>query len=451
MAQVSIPQGTRDFSAAVVRKRNYIFSTIKQKFELFGFQPLETPAMEKMETLLGKYGDEGDQLIFKILNNGLSDSRKAEGTRQALENVLAGKNDSTLTERALRYDLTIPFARHVAMNHNQLTFPFKRYQIQPVWRADRPQKGRYREFFQCDADIVGTNSPWCERELLSLYEQVFAALNLPVTIKINNRKIFNALADICGGPEYLTPITTAVDKVEKIGVEKVMAELESKGLSATACLQVKSFLSIQGENEEKIVALEKLFAGHPIGQEGLAELRLLLSHSSAVLDTSLARGLDYYTGTIVEVKANNVVMGSIGGGGRYDNLTGTFGVPGIAGVGISFGIDRIYDVLEESNLFPEGLTKNTAVLFLNMGEQAAEVAFKHLQALRNAGIPSELMYENLKLDKQFKYAEKKSIPFAAIIGEKEIEQNICKIKNLTSGEQVEIALDNLVDFPFLEK
>ncbi|MFY7652688.1 MAG: histidine--tRNA ligase, partial [Chitinophagaceae bacterium] len=350
----SLPQGTRDFNAAVVRKRNYIFHIIRQVFELHGFSPLETPAMENMETLLGKYGDEGDKLIFKILNNGLNDPKNKEKASSAFEDVINGKNNKNLTERALRYDLTIPFARYVSMNFGQLTLPFKRYQIQPVWRADRPQKGRYREFYQCDADVVGSKSLLNEVELSNIYQLVFEQLNIPVTIKVNSRKILTALAELCGAAEKLVDITTAIDKLDKIGIEKVCAELTEKGLSVEQINQVQTYLSINGTNAEKLAAIKQLLGNIPVGNDGINEISYLINwanNSLLEVDFTLARGLNYYTGIIFEVKALNVAIGSIGGGGRYDDLTGLFGVPNVPGVGISFGVDRIYDVMEELNAF----------------------------------------------------------------------------------------------------
>src|SRR5215203_1389462 len=372
MAKPSLPQGTRDFGPDVVRKRNHIFNTIKNVFELYGFQPLETPAIENLETLLGKYGDEGDKLLFKILNNGLNDPKNIDKSKRAFENLLLGKNDKNLTERALRYDLTIPFARYVAMNHGQLTFPFKRYQIQPVWRADRPQKGRYREFYQCDADVVGSNSLINEIEFVNIYNQVFIQLGIKnYELKINSRKILTALAEIAGGIDKMMDITIAIDKLDKIGLEKVKEELIERRLTDEQIKIVENYLSITGTNEEKLESVKKLFADSQPGKKGIGELEFILSkvnsqwskengiysatnsafsihHSPLSIDFTLARGLNYYTGIIFEAKAPaEVKMGSIGGGGRYDDLTGLFGVPNIPGVGISFGVDRIYDVMEE--------------------------------------------------------------------------------------------------------
>jgi len=446
----SLPQGTRDFSAAVLRKRNFIFETIRSVFELYGFEPLETPSMENTETLMGKYGDEGDKLIFKILNNGLDHPDKKETSKNEFELVLSGKTSKGITERALRYDLTIPFARYVAMNHGQLTFPFKRYQMQPVWRADRPQKGRYREFYQCDADVAGSTSLLHETELALIYSTVFQKLRVPVEIKINNRKILSALANLCGGADRMMQITIAIDKLDKIGIEKVKEELLLNGLNNEQVLTVEKFISIKGNNDDKLQALQNMFSADPTGQEGLSELSQVLhavNNSSEdcnlMIDLSLARGLNYYTGTIFEVKALEVQMGSIGGGGRYDDLTSLFDLKGIAGVGISFGVDRIYDVMEELKNFPEDIQRGTSILFFNTGKEELEHILLIAQQLRKQGIASEIFHEAVKFDKQFKYAEKKAIPYVAIIGSREIEQGSCMLKNLSTGEQVEVKQSEL--------
>ena len=447
----SLPQGTRDFSASVLRKRNFIFNTIKSTFELYGFEPLETPAVENTETLLGKYGDEGDKLIFKILNNGLDNPTKKETARIDFETILEGKTNKGITERALRYDLTIPFARYVAMNQGQLTFPFKRYQMQPVWRADRPQKGRYREFYQCDADVAGSSSLLHETELALIYATVFEKLNVWVELKINNRKILTALATLCGGDDRMLPITIAIDKLDKIGLEKVKEELTTRGLNEKQVSLVESFISITGSNKEKLHQLETMFSNIAIGLDGVNELRSILSTyeninqtiTPIIVDLSLARGLNYYTGAIFEVKAIGVQMGSIGGGGRYDNLTGLFGVNGIAGVGISFGVDRIYDVMEELNVFPENIQKGTSLLFFNTGQEEQQHILRIAQLLRSKNISCEIYHEAAKFDKQFKYAEKKSIPTIVIIGSNEIEAGTAVIKNLSSGIQKEVAQADL--------
>lgn len=453
MTKPSLPQGTRDFGPEVVRKRNYILNTIKNVFELYGFQPLETPALENLETLMGKYGEEGDKLIFKILNNGLDNKTKEAQIREDFEKILSGKNSGGITERALKYDLTIPFARYVAMNHHQLSFPFKRYQVQPVWRADRPQKGRYREFYQCDADVVGSRSLLNETELILIYHQVFTRLGLhQYELKINNRKILTALAECCGGAENMTAIAIAIDKLDKIGLEKVKAELLQKGLESAQIKIVETYLSVSGSNEEKIKELEKLLGQSESGKAGIYELLYLIRNSALqavnlTVDPTLARGLNYYTGTIFEAKAPaSVSIGSIGGGGRYDDLTGLFGVPDIPGVGISFGVDRIYDVLESLQLFPSDIYVSTRVLFFNLGEAESKKAFEIAQALREKGISCELYHENSKFDKQFKYAEKKQIPFVVIIGEKELKENTCNVKNLQSGKQETLPLTELSSY-----
>jgi histidyl-tRNA synthetase len=447
----SLPQGTRDFSSTVLRKRNFIFQTIKSVFELYGFEPLETPAMENTETLLGKYGDEGDKLIFKILNNGLDNPAKKESAKADFDLVLEGKTNKGITERALRYDLTIPFARYVAMNHGQLSLPFKRYQMQPVWRADRPQRGRYREFYQCDADVAGSTSLLHEIELTLIYGTVFEKLQVPVEIKINNRKILNALANLCGGEDRMTSITVAIDKLDKIGIEKVKEELIARGLSNEQVALVETFISIEGNNEEKLEKLDAMFNSDEIGKQGIAELRHILGtvqqttlNQQLIIDLSLARGLNYYTGSIFEVKATSVQMGSIGGGGRYDDLTGLFGVKGIAGVGISFGVDRIYDVMDELNIFPDSIQKGTTVLFFNTGAEEQKHILVMAQELRASGISTEIFHETSKFDKQFKYAERKNIPYVVIVGSKEIEAGTCMVKNLLKSSQVEIKASELV-------
>lgn len=452
MSKPSLPQGTRDFSAAVVRKRNYIFQTIRSVFELYGFQPLETPAMENLDTLMGKYGEEGDKLIFKILNNGLDNPEKAQQAKEDFEKVLSGKNTKGITERALRYDLTIPFARYVAMNFGQLTMPFKRYQVQPVWRADRPQRGRYREFYQCDADVVGSKSLLNEVELAGIYSEVFQKLGVEAEIHINSRKILAALAELCGGADKMIDITIAIDKLDKIGMEKVKAELLAKNLSNEQIAIIEQYLSIEGNNEEKLASLKGLLGNNATGLEGIAEIEYVLNYQDnnrqLVADFTLARGLNYYTGIIFEVKALNVQMGSIGGGGRYDDLTGLFGVPGVPGVGISFGVDRIYDVMEELNRFPEEVQTGTQVLFFNLGDAESKHAFGWIRQLRQKNISCELYHEPAKFDKQFKYAEKKQIPFVVIIGSEELASGTCKIKNQKTGEQTILHQDELLHFNF---
>lgn len=455
MAKPSLPQGTRDFGPEVVRKRNFILTTIKNVFELYGFQPLETPAMENLDTLMGKYGEEGDKLIFKILNNGLDNSDKEKQIREDFEKVLQGKNTKGITERALKYDLTIPFARYVAMNHKQLIFPFKRYQVQPVWRADRPQKGRYREFYQCDADVVGSNSLLNEVELASIYHEVFSRLKLDgYELRINHRKILTALAEICGGADKMMDITITIDKLDKIGIDKVKEELIQRGLTNEQVHIIERYLGITGTIDEILNSLLDIIGSSEIGGKGIEQVSFVLANLQSQtlnlkLDPTLARGLNYYTGIIFEAKAPDIVkMGSIGGGGRYDDLTGLFGVPNIPGVGISFGVDRIYDVMEELNLFPPDVHVGTQVLFFNLGEAESKKSFEMMQQLRQQGIRCELYHETVKFDKQFKYAEKKKIPFVVIVGEKELNDNSCNIKNLSTGKQETILLKDLLVYQF---
>lgn len=468
MTKPSIPQGTRDFSADVVRKRNHIFSTIRNVFELYGFQPLETPAMENMDTLMGKYGEEGDKLIFKILNNGLDNPEKEKQLREDFEKVLQGKNVKGITERALKYDLTIPFARYVAMNYTKLTFPFRRYQIQPVWRADRPQKGRYREFYQCDADIVGSNSLLNEVELAIIYETVFEKLGIDVEIKINSRKILAGVAEAVDASNKMMEMTIAIDKFDKIGLDGVKKELTDKGFTNSQISDLTDFIfaaakkilpiGVQLNDGEdftlhflknaalKYLSNENFNAGIAELEEVMQKTKISNPKSKIQIDLTLARGLNYYTGIIFEVKAKEVKMGSIGGGGRYDDLTGLFGVPNIPGVGISFGVDRIYDVMEELNLFPENLQVSTKALFFNMGETESRFAFGIMQHLRSNDIACELYHEAVKINKQFTYAEKKSIPFVIIIGSKEMEEKSCPVKNLSTGVQEIVAFEKLAEY-----
>lgn len=447
----TLPQGTRDFPAEVVRKRNYILNTIRTVFELYGFEPLETPAMENLDTLMGKYGEEGDKLIFKILNNGLNNSAKLAQAKEDFEKVLQGKSTKGVTERALRYDLTIPFARYVAMNFGQLTMPFKRYQLQPVWRADRPQKGRYREFYQCDADVVGSNSLLNEAELTCIYSTVLEKLGVDVEIRINSRKILAALAELCGGADKMMEITIAIDKLDKIGMGKVKEELSQRGLNEEQISTIETYLLIEGNNLEKLEALKKLTGNIETGKKGIEEIEFLLNFlPSSVIqqlstDFTLARGLNYYTGIIFEVKAKGVQIGSIGGGGRYNDLTGLFGVPDVPGVGISFGVDRIYDVMEELKLFPDDVKTGTKVLFFNLGEAESKAAFALMQQLRDKGIACEIFHENAKFDKQFKYAEKKGIKYAVIIGSKELQEESCTLKDLSKGEQKQLLQSELIN------
>lgn len=460
MNKPGIPQGTRDFGPDVVRKRNYIFNTIRKVFELYGFQPLETPAFENLDTLMGKYGEEGDRLIFKILNNGLNDPKNIDKSRTAFENVLNGRLDKNLTERALKYDLTIPFARYVAMNHGQLTFPFKRYQMQPVWRADRPQKGRYREFYQCDADILGSASFINEVEFVNIYNDVFTALQMQnYRLHINNRKILKGIMEVCGLEALEKKILIIIDKTDKIGIEGVEKELKEEGIPEDQLKHLIQIYSIKGSSEDVIKQLRILLSNSKTGNEGIEEVEFVIQFintskgelkSKINLDLTLARGLEYYTGVIFEVKAPpEVKIGSIGGGGRYNDLTGLFGVPNIPGVGISFGVDRIYDVLEELNLFPEAVQEGTKVLFFNLGKEESSAAYKLLQEIRSQGTAAEMYPETAKFDKQFKYAEKKKIPFVIILGSKELNDKTCLVKDLRTSEQKTVSLENVSDFLFI--
>ena len=449
----SIPKGTRDFNPSEIAKRNYIFDIIKEKFSLYGFQPIETPSFENSETLLGKYGDEGDRLIFKILNSGDFISKVDDIT-------YSSKNSTSIapkiTEKALRYDLTVPFARYVVMHQNEIDFPFKRYQIQPVWRADRPQKGRFREFYQCDADVVGANALLQEVEFVQLYDAVFTALGLKGTIiKINNRKILSGIAEVIGAQKLLIDFTVALDKLDKIGEEKVKAEMVSKGISETAIEKASPLFSMSGTASEQLIQLESLLADSEIGLAGVSELKEIIStvnelglkSAQLALDVTLARGLNYYTGAIFEVSApDGVQMGSIGGGGRYDDLTGIFGLKDVSGVGISFGLDRIYLVLEELNLFPKEVTETTQILALNFGKDEGLVALKLVSQLRAHKIKADLYPTATKVQKQFKYADKRQIPFVIIIGAQELEKGEFVLKNMNTGEQVVYALNNLDPF-----
>ena len=445
----SIPKGTRDFGPLEMARRNYIFDTIRKAFKLFGYTPIETPAMENLSTLMGKYGEEGDKLLFKILNSGDYLKGISEDELRAGDSLrLAPK----ISEKGLRYDLTVPFARFVVQNRNDLQLPFKRCQIQPVWRADRPQKGRYREFYQCDADIVGSDSLWNEVELLSLIDEVFDDLKINVVIKLNNRKILSGIAEMIGESERIIDITVAIDKIDKIGIEKVSEELLSKGISEDAIQKLVPILELNGSNDQKLVKLSEILSASEIGMKGVEEMKWIveqfdkLGHNCALdIDVSLARGLNYYTGTIIEVKAKDVEIGSITGGGRYDNLTGVFGMSGLSGVGISFGADRIYDVLNTLNLYPESVSENVKVLFLNFGEQEAAEAVKLIRELRKNGVSSELYPDNVKLKKQMGYADSLNVPFVAIIGEAELAAGTVNLKNMLTGEQKSVAFANFVE------
>lgn len=446
----SIPKGTRDFSPVEVAKRQYIMQVIKSNFEKFGFQPIETPSFENSETLMGKYGEEGDRLIFKILNSG---DYLAKANPTHLEAKDSTKLTSSISEKALRYDLTVPFARYVVQHQNEIEFPFKRYQIQPVWRADRPQKGRFREFYQCDADVVGSASLWQEVELVQLYDGVFTALGLNgVAIKINNRKILSGIAEVIGASDKLIDFTVALDKLDKIGEDGVKKEMMEKGISENAIAKVQPLFSFTGTFLEKINQLSELLADSVEGKKGVEELRFIcdkvtelgLATANLDLDVTLARGLNYYTGAIFEVAApHGVAMGSIGGGGRYDDLTGIFGLKNMSGVGISFGLDRIYLVLDELDLFPTTVTATSQALFINYGVNEAFYAMKAIKELRQLGIKVELYPDNAKLAKQFQHADKRNIPYAVMAGDQEMSSNLYSLKNLQSGEQRLIDLEEL--------
>lgn len=448
-AKPSIPKGTRDFSPVEMSKRNYIFDTIRKAFHLFGFQQIETPAMENLTTLMGKYGEEGDKLLFKIQNsgdyfNGISD--------EELLSRNAAKLASKFCEKGLRYDLTVPFARYVVMHRNDIVFPFKRYQIQPVWRADRPQKGRYREFYQCDADVIGSDSLINEVELIQLIDHVFTQLKIRVAIKINNRKILAGIAEVIGEPEKIIDITIAIDKLDKVGLDGVIAELKEKGITDEAIEKLLPILQAQGNNSEKLATIAQVLKGNATGEKGVEEVNFILDtisslaiNSDVELDLTLARGLNYYTGAIFEVKALDVTIGSISGGGRYDNLTGVFGMDGTSGVGISFGADRIYDVMNQLNLYPEDSIINTQVLFVNFGAKEAAHSLGIIAQLRKNNISAELYPEAGKMKKQMGYANSHNIPYVAIIGESEMESNLVTLKDMNSGEQKQITTEELIE------
>lgn len=445
----SIPKGTRDFSPIEMSKRNYIFDTIRKAFHLFGFEQIETPSMENLSTLMGKYGEEGDKLLFKIQNsgdyfNGITD--------EELLSRNAPKLASKFCEKGLRYDLTVPFARYVVMHRDELTFPFKRYQIQPVWRADRPQKGRYREFYQCDADVIGNNSLINEVELIQLIDYVFDRLGIRVAIKLNNRKILAGIAQVIGEPEKIIDITVAIDKLDKIGLEGVIAELKQKEISDAAIEKLLPILQAQGGNSEKLATIATVLAGNETGEKGVEETSFILDtvaslniRSSIELDLTLARGLNYYTGAILEVKALDVAIGSISGGGRYDNLTGVFGMEGVSGVGISFGADRIYDVMNQLDLYPKDSIRTTQVMFVNFGEKEALHSLSLLGKLRAAGISAELYPSSDKMKKQMGYANNHHIPYVAIIGEAELSDGTIAVKNMETGEQKSMNIEELIE------
>ncbi len=444
----SIPKGTRDFSPVEMAKRNYIFNTIREVFYLYGFQQIETPSMENLSTLMGKYGEEGDKLLFKIQNSGDYFSGL---TDEELLSRNAAKLASKFCEKGLRYDLTVPFARYVVMHRDEITFPFKRFQIQPVWRADRPQKGRYREFYQCDADVVGSNSLLNEVELVQMIDAVFQKFGIRVSIKINNRKILTGIAEIIGEADKIVDITVAIDKLDKIGLDNVNAELASKGIPQEAIDKLQPIILLSGSNEEKIATLKNVLTASETGLKGVEESEFILKtiaglgiQSEVELDLTLARGLNYYTGAIFEVKALDVQIGSISGGGRYDNLTGVFGMEGMSGVGISFGADRIYDVLNQLNLYPKEAVNGTQLLFVNFGEAEAAYVLPVLAQVRAAGIRAEIYPDAAKMKKQMSYANAKMVPFVAIVGENEMKEGKVMLKNMTSGEQSLVTPEELV-------
>ena len=447
-AKPSIPKGTRDFSPLEMAKRNYIFNTIREVFHHFGFQQIETPAMENLSTLMGKYGDEGDKLLFKIQNSGDYFSGL---TDEELLSRNAAKLASKFCEKGLRYDLTVPFARYVVMHREEITFPFKRYQIQPVWRADRPQKGRYREFYQCDADVVGSDSLLNEVELVQMIDAVFTAFGVRVSIKINNRKILAGIAEIIGEADKIVDITVAIDKLDKIGLENVNAELASKGIPQEAIDKLQPIILLSGSNAEKLETLKEVLAGSETGMKGVEESEFILStvagldiRNEVELDLTLARGLNYYTGAIFEVKALDVQIGSISGGGRYDNLTGVFGMPGVSGVGISFGADRIFDVLNQLDLYPKDAVNGTRLLFVNFGQAEAAYCLPVLAKVRAAGVRAEIYPDSAKMKKQMSYANAKNIPFVAIAGETEMNEGKFTLKNMLTGEQHAVTVNELL-------
>ncbi|MFA4180670.1 histidine--tRNA ligase [Xylanibacter rodentium] len=449
MNKPSIPKGTRDFSTVEMAKRNYLFDTIRSVYALYGYQQIETPAIETLQTLLGKYGEEGDKLLFKVLNSG-------DYLNKVTDEELARRDSlhlaSRISEKGLRYDLTVPFARYVVMHREELQLPFKRYQIQPVWRADRPQKGRYREFYQCDADVVGSDSLLNEVELMQIVDTVFSRLGIRVQIKINNRKILTGIAEVIGEADKITVITVAIDKLDKIGPDGVNAELRDKGLSDDAIGKLQPIISLSGTNDEKLQTISDVLKDSEVGLKGVEETRFILDtlktaglNNEIQLDLTLARGLNYYTGAIFEVKALDTPMGSITGGGRYDNLTGIFGMPGLSGVGISFGADRIYDVLNTLELFPKEAVTGTRLLFINFGEKEAAYCMSMARNARNAGIKTEIYPDAAKMKKQMAYANIKAIPFVAIAGENEIKEGKVMLKNMTTGEQTMVTSDELID------
>ena len=449
MQKPSIPKGTRDFSPVEMAKRNYIFNTIREVYHLYGFQQIETPAMENLSTLMGKYGEEGDKLLFKILNSG---DCFAGIAKEELEEMNPVKFAAKACEKGLRYDLTVPFARFVVQHRNEISFPFKRYQIQPVWRADRPQKGRYREFYQCDGDVVGSDSLINEVELIQIMDEVFHRFGIRVCIKMNNRKILSGIAEVIGAADKIVDITVASDKLDKIGLDKVNEELRDKGLSEEAIAKLQPVILLSGSNREKIASLKEVLAASETGLKGIEEMEFILDRIEKLalraeleLDLTLARGLNYYTGAIFEVKALDVQIGSITGGGRYDNLTGVFGMEGVSGVGISFGADRIYDVLNQLDLYPKDALQTTQLLFVNFGSQEEAYLLPIVAKVRAAGIRTELYPESCKMKKQMSYADAKKIPFVAIVGETEMAEGKINLKNMLTGEQSMLTIDELIE------
>lgn len=445
----TIVKGTRDFSPMEMSKRNYIFNTIKDVYSLYGYQQIETPALETLQTLMGKYGEEGDKLLFKVLNSG-DFLRKVDDKELVERNTL--KLASQLCEKGLRYDLTVPFARYVVMHHDELQFPFKRYQIQPVWRADRPQKGRYREFYQCDADVVGSDSLLNEVELMQIVDEVFQRFGVRVIIKINNRKILTGIAEMIGAADKIIDITVAIDKLDKIGLENVNEELANAGISPDAIDKLQPIISLQGTNEEKLKVIKNVLKDSQVGLKGVEEVAYILDvlrsmqlHNEIQLDLTLARGLNYYTGAIFEVKAKDVSIGSITGGGRYDNLTGIFGMPGLSGVGISFGADRIHDVLNDLDLYPKATTNSTQILFINFGEKETAYCLPLVNEARNHGISAEMYPDAVKMKKQMSYANAKQIAFVAIAGENEMKENKITLKNMETGDQMLVPISDFMD------
>ena len=448
MNKPGIPKGTRDFSPVEMAKRNYIFNTIKEVYALYGFQQIETPAMESLQTLMGKYGEEGDKLLFRVLNSGDYMSKLSDEELQERNSL---RLSSRICEKGLRYDLTVPFARYVVMHREELQLPFKRYQIQPVWRADRPQKGRYREFYQCDADVVGSDSLLNEVELMQIVDTVFTRLGVRVQIKINNRKILSGIAEVIGEPEKIVDITVAIDKLDKIGLESVNAELRADGISDEAIEKLQPIIAMSGSNDDKLKTMSDVLAGSEIGMKGVEETRFILDTLKGTLDNeiefdlTLARGLNYYTGAIFEVKALDYAIGSITGGGRYDNLTGIFGMPGLSGVGISFGADRIYDVLNTLELYPEETLNATQVLFINFGEKEAAYCLPIISEVRKKGIRAEIYPDAAKMKKQMGYANAKAIPYVVLVGENEMKEGKVMLKNMVTGEQQLVAPEEMVD------